>query len=219
MAWVSLKQGFHKILPSLTFQPRDKVADTLKMFSEGAKICDIGAGGRKITPAVYTIDGFVTQNTDLVCDIHNISLPDESFDGIFCTGTLEHIENPHQAISEIFRLLKKGGIVHIEVPFIQGYHADPNDYWRWTLEGLKLFCSKAGFSEIESGAHMGPTSALNWILNEHIICFLGNGFLGNVIASFMRFVFIPFRYIDCLLINKNFSLRIASGIYFIGKRV
>jgi hypothetical protein len=41
----------------------DNVADMLKILPEGVKICDMGAGGRRITPTVYTIDGFVTHNT------------------------------------------------------------------------------------------------------------------------------------------------------------
>jgi SAM-dependent methyltransferase len=218
MAWITFKKGFHKILPGLTVQAKNMVSETLQILPKEAKICDIGAGGRKITPDIYTIDGFVNQNTDLVCDIHDVPLPDGSFDCVFCTGTLEHVEDPLKAISEIYRLLKNGGLVHIEVPFIQGYHADPRDYWRWTLEGLKLFCSKAGFSEIASGAHIGPTCSLNWILNEYIICLLGNGIIGNLMAASMRIVFAPFRYLDYLLIKKTFSLRIASGIYFIGRK-
>lgn len=218
MAWVSLRKGFHKLLPSLTIQSKNKVRDTLMMLPEGAKICDIGAGGRKITPNTFTIDGFVTHNTDLVCDIHSIPLPDGLFDCVFSTGTLEHVEDPHKAIAEMHRLLKNKGIVHIEVPFIQGYHADPHDYWRWTLEGLRLFCLKAHFSELESGIHIGPTSSLNWILNEYILCLFGNGLLGNTIATLMRFMYVPLRYLDYLLIRKNSSVKIASGIYFIGRK-
>jgi SAM-dependent methyltransferase len=218
MAWVAFKKGFHKVLPGLTIQPKNRVDETLKMLPKDAKICDIGAGGRKITPDIYTIDGYVTQNTDLVCDIHDIPLSDESFDCIFCTGTLEHVEDPHKALHEIFRLLKKDGVAHIEVPFIQGYHADPNDYWRWTIEGLRLFCSKAGFSEIVSGSHIGPTSSLNWILNEYIICLLGNGLLGNIMSFVTRLAVAPMRYMDYLLIKKDSSMKIASGIYFTGRK-
>lgn len=218
MGWITLKKGLHKMLPSVTVQAKNKVADTLKILSKEAKICDIGAGGRKITPDIYTIDKHVTQNTDLVCDIHTIPLPNELFDCIFCTGTLEHVENPRKAMSEIHRLLKKNGIAHIEVPFIQGYHADPSDYWRWTAEGLRLFCVNAGFHEIELGSHIGSTSALNWILNEYIICLFGNGLLGNAIASLMRFICVPFKYLDYLLINRDYSTRIASAFYFIGRK-
>lgn len=216
MAWISLKKGFHKVLPGLTVQPGNKVAGTLKMIPPGARICDIGAGGRKITPATFTIDGFVSENTDLVCDIHDIPLPDESFDCVFCTGTLEHVEDPFRAISEIRRLLKKGGVAHIEVPFIQAYHADPNDYWRWTLEGLRLFCRKGGLEEVRSGAHIGPASAFNWVFNEYLICLLGNGILGNTAAAFARLM--PFKYLDYILINRNSASRIASGFYFVGRK-
>ena len=31
---------------------------------------------------------------------------------------------------------------------MQPYHRDPEDYWRWTLDGLRLFAKKHGFEEI-----------------------------------------------------------------------
>lgn len=216
MAWISLRQGVHRMLPSLTVQPVYKVGETLKLLPEGAKICDIGAGGRKITPDTYTIDGFVTENTDTVCDIHHIPLPDESFDCIFCTGTLEHVEDPAQAMSEIYRLVKKGGIVHIEVPFMQGFHADPHDYWRWTIPGLRLFCTRAGLTELECGTHIGPASALNWVLNECVACLCGNGRFGNAVAALFRFI--PLKYLDYILVSKGSAARVASGIYFVGRK-
>lgn len=205
-------------MPALTRQARDKVGDTLRRLSPDARICDIGAGGRKITPSTFTIDGFVSDNTSLTCDIHHIPLPDGSFDAIFCTGTLEHVVDPRAVMAEIYRLLSPEGIVHIEVPFIQGFHADPQDFWRWTGDGLRLFCTGAGFSEIESGSHMGPTSALNWILNEYIICLFGNGFIGNAASAAARFVMAPLTYLDRHLVRKGYAMRIASGIYFVGRK-
>ena len=130
MGWQINKKGIRGFIPSLTIQANPQISNTLARLRPGARICDVGAGGRKITNDTFTIDGFVKEGTDLVCDIHQIPLPDESFDCIFCTGTLEHVEDPHKVLSEIYRLVKKQGIVHIEVPFIQGFHADPTDYWR-----------------------------------------------------------------------------------------
>jgi len=216
MGWISLKKGMHRFLPGLTVQPVDRVALTLRMLTAGAKVCDIGAGGRRITPAVFTIDGHVSENVDLVCDIHSVPLPDESFDCVFCTGTLEHVKDPARALSEIYRLLKKGGLAHIEVPFIQAYHADPDDYWRWTHQGLKLFCSNSGFTEVASGSHIGPSSALNWVMNEYIVCLLGNGIAGSAAASIARLM--PLKYLDYLLTGKSSAVRIASGFYFVGRK-
>lgn len=218
MAWLSLRTNFHKLLPCLTLQPFNRVEETLRILPSGAKICDIGAGGRRITESTYTIDAFVNINTDLVCDVHNIPLPDESFDCIFCTGTLEHVNDPYKVMAEIYRLLRKDGIAHIEAPFIQAYHADPDDYWRWTFEGLKMFCLKAGFSEIYSGVHIGPASSLNWIFNEYVTCFFGKGVFGNTMSSFARVILAPFRYFDYFLIKRGLSKNVASGVYFVGRK-
>jgi hypothetical protein len=39
-----------------------------------------------------------------------------------------------------------------------GYHADPTDYWRFTLDGLRLLCRY--FEELDSGIHIGPSCGL-----------------------------------------------------------
>lgn len=50
-------------------------------------------------------------------DITNISLEDESVDGIICIHVLEHIQDDRKAISELHRVLKKGGFAILQVPF------------------------------------------------------------------------------------------------------
>lgn len=47
----------------------------------------------------------------MVGDAQNISLPDNSFDIIVSCECLEHIPVPQKMVSEIFRLLKPGGMV------------------------------------------------------------------------------------------------------------
>jgi len=218
MAWVSLRTGLHRCLPGSTIQPIDVTQETLKSLGPDAKICDVGAGGRRITPDTFTIDGFVSENTDLICDIHKINLESDLFDCVFCTGTLEHVTDPDLVVDEIIRIARPGGIIHIEVPFIQGFHADPHDYWRWTLEGLRLFCNKKGLAELYSGVHIGPSSSLVWILNEYFQCLCGNNVFGKLVSVIARFVFAPIRYLDYVLNARDCAKRIASGVYFVGKK-
>ncbi|NTU97078.1 MAG: methyltransferase domain-containing protein [Chlorobiaceae bacterium] len=49
-------------------------------------------------------------------DITSIDFPDVSFDVIFCSHVLEHIEDDRKAIGEIYRVLKKNGWAILMVP-------------------------------------------------------------------------------------------------------
>lgn len=51
-----------------------------------------------------------------IVDINNIPFEDNSFDRIICSHVLEHIETDEKAISELYRILKPGGIALIAVP-------------------------------------------------------------------------------------------------------
>ncbi|MAG37112.1 MAG: hypothetical protein CL878_12825, partial [Dehalococcoidia bacterium] len=49
-------------------------------------------------------------------DIRALSFPDNRFDCVYSMGTVEHLPNPGAAISEVFRVLKPGGVAVIGVP-------------------------------------------------------------------------------------------------------
>lgn len=218
MGWASRAKGIWRWVPSTTVNYDPPVDQTLKRLAPGARIADVGAGGRRITEKTVTIDGLSGRDIDITCDIHAIPLPDESFDCVFCTGTLEHVQDPLRVLSEIHRLLLVGGIAHIEVPFLQGFHADPNDYWRWTLPGLQLFCERAGFAPLDSGAHIGPTSAMTWIAVYYADGILP-GIVGSAASHALRFLLRPVLCLDRLWRHRPASAVIASGVYFVGRKL
>jgi SAM-dependent methyltransferase len=208
--------GILRFLPKPTVVPDPQIPRTLGQLPPDARILDVGAGGRRITPSVVTFDAVPGQDVDVVGDIHAMPIESESFDCVFCTGTLEHVRDPWQAVREIYRVLKPGGYVHIDVPFIQGYHADPTDYWRFTIDGLKLICDR--FEEVASGVHIGPSCALVWVAREWADSSCRNRYLGNILLVLVALVTVPFKYLDYFLIKKPKSHRVASAVFFRGRK-
>lgn len=53
---------------------------------------------------------------DIHFDLHNIPLEDNKFDVIFCNHVLEHVEDAKKCMSELYRVMKKGGYGIFQVP-------------------------------------------------------------------------------------------------------
>ena len=74
---------------------------------------------------------------DEILSLHNIDLPFGSVGTVLCLDTLEHVEYPRLALSEIHRILRPNGIAIISSVMYHHIHDYPSDYWRFTPEGFK----------------------------------------------------------------------------------
>src|SRR3989344_2867477 len=140
-----------------------------KIFTEKGSVLDIGGGLRLVKekgnkydrnkewlrPLVERVDYKVmdpvdTYGPDIVGDIHEMPFSDNSLEAILCIAVLEHIENPIKAAEEMHRVLQKGGLLLVFVPFLYYYHAERGyygDYWRFTPDSIKYIFKK--FSKME----------------------------------------------------------------------
>ncbi len=76
--------------------------------------------------------------TDLVLDIQSMpEIGDGAFHAVFCSGVLEHLLDFHAAIRELHRVLSPSGTLLLGLPFRQGIHHAPTDYWRFTEYGIR----------------------------------------------------------------------------------
>ena len=64
------------------------------------------------------------------------------------------------------RVARPRAVLYIEVPFLQGYHASPDDYHRFTSSGLRH--AFQANHDVEVGVCAGPSSALTWILRGYL---------------------------------------------------
>ena len=125
----------------------------------------------------------------LMADAHALPLRENSVDFVLCRATLEHLEQPFEAVAEIHRVLKPGGLCHATVPFIFRYHGADNfnDYFRFTHEGLKLLFK--GFELVKLEPQYGATATMAKLTPLDILPMLPK----SIIFKLIKLLDIPSR--------------------------
>ncbi len=72
-----------------------------------------------------------------ICETNQDVLLADHFDVVICTEVLEHTLQPFDAVKEIQRILKSGGVAVVSTPFNFRIHGPLPDCWRFTEHGLK----------------------------------------------------------------------------------
>lgn len=97
-------------------------------------------------------------------DIQSMPYDDYSFSYVIADQVLEHVQKPGFAADEVRRVLQFGGIAILTSCLLHPIHGIPDDYWRFTPDGLRVLCES--FSYIYQCGGMGN---LNMVLD----CFKG----------------------------------------------
>jgi ubiquinone/menaquinone biosynthesis C-methylase UbiE len=71
-----------------------------------------------------------------LCDAHDLPFKSNTFDGVVAQAVLEHVVDPYRCAEEIHHVLRNGGVVYAETPFMQQVHGGAYDFTRFTW---KLF--------------------------------------------------------------------------------
>ena len=74
---------------------------------------------------------------------------DASFDHVISVEVLEHVPDPVQFLSEIARVLRKGGTLILTVPWSARLHHVPHDYSRFSRFALRALLASSGHTNIE----------------------------------------------------------------------
>lgn len=72
-----------------------------------------------------------------------------TYDVVVLDQILEHIPHPDQAVAEVLRVLKSEGVCIAITPFFIKIHGYPNDYFRYTDQGLKQVFKEFRQVEVE----------------------------------------------------------------------
>jgi hypothetical protein len=74
---------------------------------------------------------------DRVEDLRELGYGDGEVGTALCLDTLEHCEDPPAACRELHRVVADGGVCVVSSVMLFGIHGYPNDYFRFTPEGLR----------------------------------------------------------------------------------
>ncbi len=210
-----IKPKFKKIFTSSLHLNTDQPMK-LMVTNKNKLILNIGSGTKKLGDNVLNIDIGIFPNVNVVGDGSIMPFQDNSFDGVLNIAVLEHVKNPKEVIKEMYRVLKKGGEIYVEIPFLQHYHGYPSDYQRYTLQGIENLFSD--FKKIESGVCVGPSSALLAIFSEWVtlFSFTNNKYIYAILKAFALVIAFPIKYLDYILSKNPESHKIAFGLFFYG---
>ncbi|MBU1728310.1 class I SAM-dependent methyltransferase [Patescibacteria group bacterium] len=183
-----------------------------------AFIVNLGSGPKSLGAHIINVDAYPYANVAVCADATHLPFRDGSVDAIICECMLEHVTQPEQVIKEIARVITPGGLVYTSVPFMDPYHASPDDYTRWTMSGVRTLFND--FEQQELAVGWGPTSSLIAVLSHWLGLMLsfGNAGLQQALALFFMVCLSPFKILDFALKYPKMAPNIATGFYFIGLR-
>jgi SAM-dependent methyltransferase len=147
---------------------RQALADLVGKLGPGDWGLNLGAGGTRIHPRLLNLDLYETDNMDIVTRGHRLPFRDNTLKLVVSQEVVEHLAEPAMAVAEVHRVLQPGGWFYCQVPFIIGYHPGPNDYWRFTKEGLAQMFASSGWAVRGGGISLGHGSGFYRIAVEYV---------------------------------------------------
>jgi SAM-dependent methyltransferase len=149
--------------------------------------------------------------TQLIADAHRIPVVSESVDAVIVQAVLEHVLDPAGVVGEIERVLRPGGLVYGETPFLQPVHAGPYDFTRFTSSGHRYLFRR--FEEVLAGPLDGPGTQL-LLSVDHAVRALFRSELAGKVA---RGAFSWLRYLD-RAVPAEWAMDNATAYFFLGRR-
>jgi SAM-dependent methyltransferase len=208
--------GANKVAP---IKSRQMLAD-VKTRSKTPVILVIGGGaigsGAEMLYAdrdvqIIGTDVYTSNNTCIAADGHNLPFCNEVFDGVWVQAVLEHVLDPWAVVAEIHRVLKPGGLVYADTPFMQPVHEAAYDFTRFTQSGHRWLFRH--FDQVDAGAVFGAGSSLIWAI-QYFFRAIG---AGSKIAFLAAAPFFWLRFFDRIGSTRR-HIDAAAATFFYGTK-
>lgn len=163
-----------------------------------------------------TINLTLGPHVDLVADSHDLPFRDGTLDGAVAHAVVDHVIDVQRSMSEIHRVLKPGGLIYVEAPFMQPVHLGRHDFLRFTLLGVRRLMRD--YELIDQGIGCGPGMALGMAYASFIQSFFRREMPRRAAFQFARLTAFWLKYFDRYLSRTPGGMDAMAGSYFLGRR-
>lgn len=204
-----------------SFDEGAEIEGLLKKLPHDAKILNVGSrlkGLKALHGGVRNLDNCYYSNVDFVADLQELPFKNDCLDAILLVDALEHTKKPADALEHVYRALKPGGYLYVNISFLRPTHAASGDYRRYTDNGIKeLF---KNYHEIDFGVSVGPSATLSRIIREYlaILTSFGSERLYKLGINFWGLLTFWIKYFDFFMKKNRMAGKLASCFYAIYRK-
>lgn len=180
------------------------------------RVLNAGCGKRYINLGAQSfrldVNPYFAVAIDVQADVHFLPFANNTFDTVVSIAVLEHTRYAWEVAKEFFRVLKPNGKAVIAIPFMQPAHGVPQDFVRFTEQGIQALMEWANFRVIEVKSTHSVGFNAEWAFREFLAAYP----LANKISwPLRRWVFPRMR--EQLILTKHISA-IQSAYYIVAEK-
>ena len=174
---------------------------------------NIGGGPEPLDTRLVHVDIVRHPVCDCTADACRLPFASGVFDLAVSQETVEHTADPFAAVREMVRVVRPGGRIYLQVPFVIGYHPGPEDYWRFSRAGVAVLLHQAGIPASRIEIAVGPGTGFYRIAVEFFA-----GLVGRILPPLYRpakgvasLLCYPVKWLDGWMSGGAERDRIAGG--------